>query len=171
MTAALAIFAGQGDKPALVLMGPPFHVQVWKALLTIPEGETTSYGEVAARAGKPGAFRATGAAIGANPIIVTIGKEGKVSLGSDATTIEALVDGVHTLMGDDLTRVVHVRGDNDAVYGEVVKVMDRLASNGITHIAIMTNSRKQADAAGSDAAASSSPTLTTPAAAPAAAAV
>ena len=107
-----------------------------------------------------------------DPIIVTIGKEGKVSLGSDATTIEALVDGVHTLMGDDLTRVVHVRGDNDAVYGEVVKVMDRLASNGITHIAIMTNSRKQADAAGSDAAAaSSSPTLIAPSAAPAAPAV
>ncbi len=80
-------------------------------------------------------------------------------------------------MGDDLTRVVHVRGDNDAVYGEVVKVMDRLASNGITHIAIMTNSRRQADAAGSDAAATSaSPTTATapssapaPAAAPAAA--
>jgi len=103
-----------------------------------------------------------------DPIIVTIGKDGKVSLGSDATTIEALVDGVRILMGDDLTRVVHVRGDNDAVYGEVVKVMDRLASNGITHIAIMTNSRKQADAAGSDAAAtSSSPTLIAPAAAPA----
>lgn len=66
--AALAIFAGQGDKPALVLMGPPFHVQVWKALLTIPEGGIASYGEVAARAGKPGAFRAAGAAIGANPI-------------------------------------------------------------------------------------------------------
>ena len=90
-----------------------------------------------------------------DPIIVTIGKDGKISLGSDATTIEALVDGVRTLMGDDLTRVVHVRGDNDAVYGEVVKVMDRLASNGITHIAIMTNSRKQADAAGSDPAATS----------------
>ena len=74
-----------------------------------------------------------------DPIIVTIGKDGKISLGSDATTIEALVNGVRTLMGDDLTRVVHVRGDNNAVYGEVVKVMDRLASNGITHIAIMTN--------------------------------
>jgi len=49
-------------------------------------------------------------------------------------------------MGDDLTRVVHVRGDNDAIYGEVVKVMDKLASNGITHIAIMTNSRKQVEA-------------------------
>ena len=67
-TAALAIVAGQGERPSLVLMGPPFHVQVWKALLTIPEGEVISYGEVAARAGKPGAFRATGAAIGANPI-------------------------------------------------------------------------------------------------------
>ena len=102
-----------------------------------------------------------------DPIIVTIGKDGKVSLGSDATTIEALVDGVRTLMGDDLTRVVHVRGDNDAVYGEVVKVMDRLASNGITHIAIMTNSRKQADVAGSDpAATSAAPAAAAPSSAP-----
>ena len=101
-----------------------------------------------------------------DPIIVTIGKDGKVSLGSDATTIEALVDGVRTLLGDDLTRVVHVRGDNDAVYGEVVKVMDRLASNGITHIAIMTSSRKQADAGGSEpAATSASPASAAPAAA------
>jgi len=86
-----------------------------------------------------------------DPIIVTIGKDGKVSLGSDATTLEALVDAVRILMGDDLARVVHVRGDNDAVYGEVVKVMDKLASNGITHIAIMTNSRKQADGAAAPA--------------------
>jgi len=64
-----------------------------------------------------------------------------------------------------------VRGDNDAVYGEVVKVMDRLASNGITHIAIMTNSRKQADAAGSDPAlASAAPAATAPSPAPAPAA-
>jgi biopolymer transport protein ExbD/biopolymer transport protein TolR len=105
-----------------------------------------------------------------DPIIVTIGKDGKVSLGSDTTTLDALVDGVHTLMGDDLTRVVHVRGDNDAIYGEVVKVMDKLASNGITHIAIMTNSRKQVEGAaapGPDAATSGA---ATPAAVPAAAA-
>jgi biopolymer transport protein TolR len=105
-----------------------------------------------------------------DPIVVTIGKDGKVSLGSDATTLDALVDGVRTLMGDDLTRVVHVRGDNDAVYGEVVKVMDKLANNGITHIAIMTNSRKQAEPAGSDAAGSGSaapPAATAPTSAPA----
>jgi AraC family transcriptional regulator of adaptative response/methylated-DNA-[protein]-cysteine methyltransferase len=57
-----------GESASLELMGPPFHVQVWKALLRIPAGRTLSYGEVAALAGKPGAFRATGAAIGANPI-------------------------------------------------------------------------------------------------------
>ena len=47
-------------------------------------------------------------------------------------------------MGDDITRVVHVRGDTEADYGEVVAVMDKLATNGITHIAIMTNSRGKA---------------------------
>jgi biopolymer transport protein TolR len=78
-----------------------------------------------------------------DPIVVTIGKEGKISLNSDPVTAEALVDGVRAMMGDDLTRVVHVRGDTDAVYGEVVAVMDRLATNGITHIAIMTNSRSK----------------------------
>lgn len=66
--ATLSVFAGEGAAPDLVLMGPPFHVQVWKALLRIPAGATVTYGEVAGMAGKPGAFRATGAAIGANPI-------------------------------------------------------------------------------------------------------
>jgi AraC family transcriptional regulator of adaptative response/methylated-DNA-[protein]-cysteine methyltransferase len=37
-------------------------------LLRIPSGRTATYSQVAAWAGKPGAFRATGAAIGANPI-------------------------------------------------------------------------------------------------------
>lgn len=66
---AQRIFGEAGNEPLpLVLIGPPFHVQVWKALLAIPAGATATYGEVARLAGKPGAFRATGAAIGANPI-------------------------------------------------------------------------------------------------------
>ncbi|MDB5457375.1 MAG: 6-O-methylguanine methyltransferase [Caulobacter sp.] len=69
---ALHAFAG-GDSPLpVVLIGPPFHVQVWKALLRIPAGATTSYGQLASWAGKPGAFRATGAAVGANPISLLI---------------------------------------------------------------------------------------------------
>ena len=64
---AAAVF-GPGPSPPLVLIGPPFHVQVWKALLRIAPGATATYGQVAAWAGNPGAHRATGAAIGANPI-------------------------------------------------------------------------------------------------------
>ncbi len=61
--------AAQGQEPVgLVLIGPPFHVQVWKALLRIAPGRTASYGQVAAWAGNPIAHRATGQAIGANPI-------------------------------------------------------------------------------------------------------
>ena len=65
---AASVFIGSDQPTPVVLIGPPFHVQVWKALLRIPAGATASYGEVAAMAGKPGAFRATGAAIGANPV-------------------------------------------------------------------------------------------------------
>lgn len=62
-------FGGEGEGPLpVVLMGPPFHVQVWKALLRIQPGRTASYGQVAAWAGSPGAYRAAGAAIGANPL-------------------------------------------------------------------------------------------------------
>ncbi len=69
---AVQAFGGEEGPVPLVLMGPPFHVQVWKALLRIPAGSTASYAQVAAAAGKPGAFRATGAAIGANPISLLI---------------------------------------------------------------------------------------------------
>ncbi len=67
-SAALQVFGGAGERPPLVLIGPPFQVQVWKALLRIPPGRTASYGQVAAWAGSPTAWRAAGAAIGANPI-------------------------------------------------------------------------------------------------------
>ena len=69
---AASVFIGSDKPTPVVLIGPPFHVQVWKALLRIPSGRTASYGEVAALAGKPGAFRATGAAIGANPVSLLI---------------------------------------------------------------------------------------------------
>jgi methylated-DNA-[protein]-cysteine S-methyltransferase len=52
--------------------GPEFHKQVWKALLEIPFGETTSYGAIARRVGQPNSARAVGVANGANPIALVI---------------------------------------------------------------------------------------------------
>lgn len=54
----------------LAFAGTPFQVKVWQALLTIPYGETRSYGAVARQIGHPAAMRAVGAANGRNPISI-----------------------------------------------------------------------------------------------------
>lgn len=46
---------------------PPFHQQVYAIARAIPPGRTLTYGEVARRLGDPGASRAVGQALGANP--------------------------------------------------------------------------------------------------------
>jgi methylated-DNA-[protein]-cysteine S-methyltransferase len=70
----LAYFAGELQAFDLPVRpdGTPFQRQIWRQLLTIPYGETTSYGELAQRLGKPAAARAVGAANGANPIPLVI---------------------------------------------------------------------------------------------------
>ncbi|AVQ17374.1 methylated-DNA--[protein]-cysteine S-methyltransferase [Fusobacterium gonidiaformans 3-1-5R] len=52
--------------------GTDFQKQVWKALLTIPYGETKSYGDIAKQIGKEKAVRAVGGANHVNPISIVI---------------------------------------------------------------------------------------------------
>ncbi len=54
----------------LEFRGPEFQKSVWQALLTIPFGETRTYGQIAQQIGRPTASRAVGAANGANPISI-----------------------------------------------------------------------------------------------------
>ena len=71
-TQLAAYFAGARrvfDLP-LDFHGTAFQRSVWAALLTIPYGETRSYGAIAAQVGRPGASRAVGAANGRNPISI-----------------------------------------------------------------------------------------------------
>jgi len=56
----------------LLPSGTDFQRQVLDELLKIPYGETTSYGEIAARIGRPKAVRAVGAANGRNPLPILI---------------------------------------------------------------------------------------------------
>ncbi len=53
-------------------VGTPFQREVWEALVDIPFGTTSSYGEIADRVGRPSASRAVGAANGRNPISIVI---------------------------------------------------------------------------------------------------
>jgi len=64
----LAAIAGLPVSPA----GTAFQQQVWRSLLTIPCGETWSYGELAQHLGKPGAARAVGLANSKNPISIVV---------------------------------------------------------------------------------------------------
>jgi methylated-DNA-[protein]-cysteine S-methyltransferase len=65
--------------------GTSFQKQVWQALLSIPFGETRTYGQVASQLRRPTASRAVGAANGRNPISIVmpchrvIGATGKLT--------------------------------------------------------------------------------------------
>lgn len=52
--------------------GTVFQRQVWAALRKIPPGSTTSYGKLAAKVGRPTAYRAVGMANARNPIAIVI---------------------------------------------------------------------------------------------------
>lgn len=56
------------DKVPVQASGTVFQRQVWTALREIPAGGTRTYGELAARIGRPGASRAVGAANASNPV-------------------------------------------------------------------------------------------------------
>ncbi|OBG26322.1 methylated-DNA--[protein]-cysteine S-methyltransferase [Mycobacterium sp. E3198] len=56
----------------LELRGTAFQRRVWQALLTIPYGQTRSYGEIAEQIGAPGSARAVGWANGHNPIAIVV---------------------------------------------------------------------------------------------------
>lgn len=49
-----------------------FNRKVYAVALSIPPGETLTYGEVAARIGEPGAARAVGVALGENPFPIIV---------------------------------------------------------------------------------------------------
>lgn len=70
-----------GDPPALMridwsldgsVAGEGFQTRVWRALWEVPAGQTLSYGEMAKRAGEPGAAQAAGVALNRNPIALVL---------------------------------------------------------------------------------------------------
>lgn len=63
---ALSAMGGRGAN--LHLIGAPFQIKVWEALLHIPSGHVTTYSELAGAVGNPTAQRAVGTAVGRNPI-------------------------------------------------------------------------------------------------------
>ena len=62
-----AAFGGTGQT-SIYLIGAPFQIKVWEALLAIPSGQVSTYSDIAGAVGNPRAVRAVGTAVGRNPI-------------------------------------------------------------------------------------------------------
>jgi AraC family transcriptional regulator of adaptative response/methylated-DNA-[protein]-cysteine methyltransferase len=62
-----AAFGGGGERH-LHLIGAPFQIKVWEALLQVPSGHVTTYSDIARAVGSPKAVRAVGTAVGKNPV-------------------------------------------------------------------------------------------------------
>jgi len=63
------IFTGSENKEIKIwLRGSPFQLRIWEALLSLPPGVHCTYGQLASLTGNAGASRATGTAIGRNPV-------------------------------------------------------------------------------------------------------
>ena len=58
----------KGQPLNIVMIGSDFEIRVWQALLSIPFGRLTTYGDLARSLGQPKAARAVGAAVSRNPI-------------------------------------------------------------------------------------------------------
>lgn len=69
-----AYFAGTLRRFDLPLSprGTPFQQRIWRAIAEVPYGSFTTYARLAAEAGSPRAFRATGTATGRNPLVLIV---------------------------------------------------------------------------------------------------
>jgi AraC family transcriptional regulator of adaptative response/methylated-DNA-[protein]-cysteine methyltransferase len=68
LAAWVAAAFGGGGEARLLLVGAPFQIKVWEALLQVPSGHVTTYSDIAAAIGRPTAMRAVGTAVGRNPV-------------------------------------------------------------------------------------------------------
>ncbi len=67
-----AFGAGAHEATPIFAVGAPFQIKVWEALLNIPTGHVTTYGDIAHAIGNPNAMRAVGTAVGRNPVAFLI---------------------------------------------------------------------------------------------------
>ncbi len=89
----------------------------------------------------PEAAKSAGPMPQRDPVTITISKDGVIFVNADPMPKERLIEAVRARQGGQTEAPIRLRGDRDANYGDVVAVLDLLASQGLTKIAILTDSR------------------------------
>ncbi|MGG5812320.1 ExbD/TolR family protein [Falsiroseomonas sp. CW058] len=72
------------------------------------------------------------------PVMLTLTREGTIHLDRDEVAEAALPARLAALREADTAVTVHVRGDRAVPYGEVLRVMGRVAAAGITRVALVS---------------------------------
>jgi biopolymer transport protein ExbD/biopolymer transport protein TolR len=78
------------------------------------------------------------------PVIVTVRKDGEIFVGKDEVARDQLIAALRASVDGDQDRIVHVRGDREARYGDIIAVMDQLASGGFDKVALLANAQPKA---------------------------
>ena len=89
----------------------------------------------------PQAAKSAGPMPQRDPVTITISKDGVIFVNADQIPKERLVEAVKARLAGADDAPIRLRGDRDASYGDVVGVLDLLAGQGLTKIAILTDSR------------------------------
>ena len=76
-----------------------------------------------------------------DPITVTISRDGLVLLGQEEISRDQLIPLLKAQLGNDGDRIVRLRGDRETEFGRIVSVLDEISANGITRVAIVTDTR------------------------------
>jgi len=71
-------------------------------------------------------------------ILIAVARDGKYYLNQDRVNVDDLTDKVSVALSDRLDKMVFVKGDYRAKYGDVVKVVDNLRAAGVDKIGLLT---------------------------------
>ena len=104
----------------LDLAGTAFQRKVWNALLTIPFGETRSYGQIARQIGHPDAVRAVGAANGRNPVSIICPATGSSASNGRLTGFAGGLDAKAYLLALEATKPMTLLDVSDGAGGGLV---------------------------------------------------
>jgi len=71
-------------------------------------------------------------------ILVAVSRDGKYYLNQDRVNVDDLTEKVSVLVSNRLDKLIFVKGDYRAKYGDVVKVVDNLRAAGVDKIGLLT---------------------------------
>ena len=73
------------------------------------------------------------------PMILSINKDGVIYIGSEAILPENLIAKINALSQDNPNRTIFLRGDQDALYGNIMDVIARLNESGYGEVSLVTS--------------------------------